>query len=190
MRALLSISDKSGLVDFAKALSEAGVELIASGGTARALVDAGLPVKSVEDLTGLPSVLGGRVKTLHPAIHGGILAQNTPEDQATLQERGWQPIDMVVVNLYPFVETIARPGVTEAEAIENIDIGGVALIRAAAKNFARVAIITDPQDYPIVLDEISKQGGTTLETRRRLAGKAFALTCAYDTAIAKYFEGR
>jgi phosphoribosylaminoimidazolecarboxamide formyltransferase/IMP cyclohydrolase len=190
MRALLSISDKSGLVDFAKALNQAGVELVASGGTAKALLDAGLPVKSVEDLTGLPSVLGGRVKTLHPAIHGGILAQNTPEDQATLKERGWQPIDLVVVNLYPFVETISKPGVTEAEAIENIDIGGVALIRAAAKNFARVAIITSPVDYKLVLDEITRQGATTLETRRVLAGKAFALTSAYDTAIAGYFAGK
>ncbi len=187
MRALLSISDKSGLVDFARGLNKAGVELIASGGTAKALADAGLPVKSVEDLTGLPSVLGGRVKTLHPAIHGGILAQDTPEDRATLKERGWEPIDLVVVNLYPFVETISKPGVTEADAIENIDIGGVALIRAAAKNFARVAILTDPADYPIVLDEIGRQGNTTLETRRRLAGKAFAATCAYDTAIAGYF---
>jgi phosphoribosylaminoimidazolecarboxamide formyltransferase/IMP cyclohydrolase len=190
MRALLSISDKSGLLDFAKALSQAGVELIASGGTAKALLDAGLPVKSVEDLTGLPSVLGGRVKTLHPAIHGGILAQNTPEDLATLKERGWQPIDLVVVNLYPFVETISRPGVTEVDAIENIDIGGVALIRAAAKNFARVAIITSPEDYQLVLDEITRQGSTTMETRRMLAGKAFALTAAYDTAIAGYFKGR
>jgi phosphoribosylaminoimidazolecarboxamide formyltransferase/IMP cyclohydrolase len=187
MKALLSVSDKRGLLDFARGLDAAGIGLIASGGTARALRDGGLPVQSVEDLTGLPSVLGGRVKTLHPAIHGGILAQDTPEDRATLDERGWHAIDLVVVNLYPFVETVAKPGVTEAEAIEQIDIGGVALIRAAAKNYARVTVITSPEDYAPVLEEIQANGQSTPETRRRLAHKAFAATAAYDAAIDAYF---
>ena len=188
-RALLSVYDKSGLVDFAGGLRAAGVELIASGGTAQALREAGLPVMSVEELTGLPSILGGRVKTLHPAIHAAILARGTDEDQATLEAAGWQPIDLVVVNLYPFVETISREDATEAGAIEQIDIGGVALIRAAAKNFARVTVITGPEDYAAVLKEIEAGGDTTPETRRRLAQKAFAVTAAYDAAITAYFSG-
>jgi phosphoribosylaminoimidazolecarboxamide formyltransferase / IMP cyclohydrolase len=187
MRAFLSVSDKSGLVDFARALYEQGIELIASGGTATVLREAGLFVSSVEDLTGLPSVLGGRVKTLHPAVHGGILAQDTPEDHATLDQRGWQRIDYVVVSLYPFVETISKAGISEAEAIEQIDIGGVALIRGAAKNFGRVTVITSPDDYESVLDELREQGCTTLNTRRELAQKAFGVTAAYDSAIASYF---
>lgn len=187
MRAFLSVSDKAGLIDFARGLNQHGIELVASGGTAAALREAGLPVTSVEDLTGLPSVLGGRVKTLHPAIHGGILAQDTPEDQATLVKWGWQNIDFVVVNLYPFVETVSREGVSEAEAVENIDIGGVALIRAAAKNFARVTVIIHPDDYGRVLAEVQRDGCTALATRRALAHKAFGLTAAYDAAIAGYF---
>jgi phosphoribosylaminoimidazolecarboxamide formyltransferase/IMP cyclohydrolase len=186
MRAFLSVSDKTGLVDFARGLNQQGVELVASGGTATALREAGLPVTSVEDLTGLPSVLGGRVKTLHPAIHGGILAQDTP-NQATLVKWGWQNIDFVVVNLYPFVETISQQEVSEAEAIENIDIGGVALIRAAAKNFARVTVITQSEDYGRVLEEVQRDGCAALETRRALAQKAFGVTAAYDAAIAGYF---
>jgi phosphoribosylaminoimidazolecarboxamide formyltransferase/IMP cyclohydrolase len=186
-RALLSVYDKSGLVDFARGLSELGVELVASGGTGKALRGAGLSVLTVEDLTGLPGVLGGRVKTLHPAIHGGILAQDTPEDGATLKERGWRSIDLVVVNLYPFVETIAHPDVTLAEAVEQIDVGGVALIRAAAKNFKRVAVLTCPADYEAVLSELRESGNTSLETRRRLAVRAFGVTAAYDQAIAGYF---
>jgi phosphoribosylaminoimidazolecarboxamide formyltransferase/IMP cyclohydrolase len=187
-RALLSVYDKTGLVDFALALIDAGAEIVASGGTARALSEAGLPVTSVEALTGLPSVLGGRVKTLHPAIHGGILARDTAEDRATLNDSGWGMIDLVAVSLYPFVETISKEGVTEAEAIEQIDIGGVALIRAAAKNYARVTVITSPAGYAPVLTEVA-EGGTTAETRRALASEAFAVTAAYDTSIAGYFAG-
>ncbi len=186
MRALLSVSNKKGLLDFARGLSDLGVELIASGGTAQTLSEAGLKVKSVEELTGLPSVLGGRVKTLHPAIHGGILAQDTPEDHATLEQWKWEQIDLVVVNLYPFVETIARENIREAEAVEQIDIGGVALIRAAAKNFSRVTVIATPDDYEAVLTELQSQGSTTPQMRRRLAQKAFAVTAAYDAAIATY----
>jgi len=188
-RALLSVSDKTGLAGFARGLSDAGVELIASGGTARALRDAGLTVTSVEELTGLPSVLGGRVKTLHPAIHGGILARDTDEDRATLAEQGWGALDLVVVNLYPFVETVGRAGVTPEEAVEQIDIGGVALLRAAAKNYARVTVISDPVDYDAVLAEIREGGDTTPGTRLALACKAFAHTAAYDAAITAYLTG-
>jgi phosphoribosylaminoimidazolecarboxamide formyltransferase/IMP cyclohydrolase len=190
MRALLSVSDKRNLVDFAKGLSEVRFELVASGGTGRVLRDADLMVLTVEDLTGFPGVLGGRVKTLHPAIHGGILARDTPDDQATLEAWDWDYIDLVAVNLYPFVETVAREGVTPAEAVEMIDIGGVALIRAAAKNYARVTVITDPADYDAVLAEIQAEGNTSLETRFRLAQKAFGVTAAYDAAIAAYFSAQ
>ena len=186
-RALLSVWDKTGLVGFATGLHEAGAELVASGGTAHALHEAGLPVASVEDFTGLAPVLGGRVKTLHPAIHAGILARDTDEDRAALEENGWSLIDLVAVNLYPFVETVSQEGVTEAEAIEQIDIGGVALIRAAAKNFARVTVVTAPADYDRVLEEIRRAGDTSPDTRRELALKAFATTTAYDAAIADYF---
>jgi phosphoribosylaminoimidazolecarboxamide formyltransferase/IMP cyclohydrolase len=188
-RALLSVSDKTGLTDFARGLSEVGVELIASGGTAQAIRDAGLPVTSVAKYTGLPSVLGGRVKTLHPAIHGGILARDSDDDRATLSEQDWRAIDVVVVNLYPFVETIGRAGVTLEEAIEQIDIGGVALLRAAAKNHARVTVVSDPADYAAVLAEIRENGNTPPETRFSLARKAFAQTAAYDAAIAGYLAG-
>ncbi len=188
-RALLSVYDKSGLVDFAHSLSELGVELVASGGTGNALREAGLDVTTVEDLTGLPSVLGGRVKTLHPAIHGGILAQETGDDRATLDAQGWSPIDLVVVNLYPFVETVSRPGVTLDQAVEQIDIGGVALIRAAAKNFGRVTVVTTPDDYDAVLSEFQAHGDTTPEARQRLAMKAFGVTAAYDEAITAYLTG-
>ncbi|MGF1506053.1 MAG: bifunctional phosphoribosylaminoimidazolecarboxamide formyltransferase/IMP cyclohydrolase [Anaerolineae bacterium] len=187
MRALLSVFDKTGLLEFAKALHKQGVDLVASGGTGRVLRDAGLSVTTVEDLTGLPSVLGGRVKTLHPAIHGGILAREVDADE--LAEHGWQPIELVVVNLYPFVQTVAREGVTQAEAIEQIDIGGVALIRAAAKNFERVTIVTNPEDYDQVLAEITVEGSTSQGTRLALARKAFALTAAYDVAIADFLIG-
>ena len=186
-RALLSVSDKSGLVAFARGLVEAGVELVASGGTAHALEDAGLPVLTVEALTDLPPVLGGRVKTLHPAIHGGILARPTDEDTATLIAQGWEAIDYVVVNLYPFEQTVARAGVTRSEAVEQIDIGGVALIRAAAKNAARVTVVVDPGDYKTVLDAVN-QGGVPQGLRERLALKAFRRTAAYDAAIAAYLS--
>jgi len=189
MRALLSLSDKTGLIDFASGLHNLGVELIASGGTARAIAEAGLPVTPVADLTGFPEILGGRVKTLHPAIHGPILARDTEEHRAELAAHGLSPIDIVVCNLYPFQQTVARPGVTEAEAVENIDIGGVTLLRAGAKNFERVIVLVDPADYGWVLEALEGDG-PDLEHRRRLALKAFRHTAAYDAAISNYFAGR
>lgn len=184
--ALLSVSDKRGLEAFARGLHELGWELLASGGTALRLREAGLPVEDIATYTASPEILGGRVKTLHPRVHGGILARDTAEDRADLERIGARPIDLVVVNLYPFRETVTREGVTLEEAVEQIDIGGVALLRAAAKNFARVTVVCDPEDYDAVLAELKAQGQTTLETRRRLAQKAFAHTAAYDTAIAAY----
>jgi phosphoribosylaminoimidazolecarboxamide formyltransferase/IMP cyclohydrolase len=186
-KALLSVYNKSGLLDFARGLHALGWTLIASGGTARLLGEAQLPVREVADYTGSPEILGGRVKTLHPAISGGLLARSTPTDRAELAQLGWEPIDLVAVNLYPFEGTIARPGVTLEEAIENIDIGGVTLIRAAAKNHARVVLVCDPADYPEVLASL-RDGGVPDETRRRLAVKGFALTARYDAAIAAYLE--
>jgi phosphoribosylaminoimidazolecarboxamide formyltransferase/IMP cyclohydrolase len=187
--ALLSVSNKTGLAEFARGLSDAGVGFTASGGTAKALRDAGLSVTGVEELTGLPSILGERVKTLHPAIHGGILARDTDDDRATLAKQGWHALDLVVVNLYPFVETVGREGVTPEETVEQIDIGGVALLRAAAKNHARVTVVSDPADYDAVLAEIRERGDTAPETRLSLARKAFAHTAAYDAAITGYLAG-
>ena len=185
-RALLSVSDKTGLPDFARGLATLGWTLVASGGSARALRDAGLPVTEVAEVTGAPEMLGGRVKTLHPAIHGGILARDSESDRAELAKHGIQPIDLVVCNLYPFRETVAQPGITLAEAIEQVDIGGVALLRAAAKNFERVAVICDVEDYAPVLAELRSAGAVSGATRRRLAARAFAHTRDYDTAIAAY----
>lgn len=182
-RAILSVYDKSDLTDLARSLAEWDVELIASGGTARVLRDAGIPVQAVSKVTGSPEILGGRVKTLHPAIHGGILSRRTSADQDELDGLGWDEIDVVVVNLYPFEETAADADASPEEVIEQIDIGGVALLRAAAKNFAHVAVICDPADYPSVMDEIEIDGEVSLETRRRLAVKAFNRTAAYDAAI-------
>lgn len=187
-RAILSVYDKAGLLEFATALSQLNWEIIASGGTARQLRTAGLTVLDVAEVTGAPEMLGGRVKTLHPAIHGGILARSLPEDQADLSAQGIQPIDLVVCNLYPFQETIAQPGVTLAEAIEQIDIGGVTLLRAAAKNFARVAIVCDPQDYTGILGELRANDAISHATRQRLAVKAFAHTRDYDTTITAYLQ--
>lgn len=187
-RALLSVYDKSGLVEFTSELTLHGMELVASGGTASLLSKAGLPVTPVETITGYPELLGGRVKTLHPAIHGGILVRRIPEHLSELQAHGLTPIDMVVVNLYPFQETVAREGVTLAEALEQIDIGGVALLRAAAKNFPDVTVVCDPVDYGEVLQAL--QDNCLDQTlRRRLALKAFQHTAAYDTAIADYLAG-
>jgi phosphoribosylaminoimidazolecarboxamide formyltransferase/IMP cyclohydrolase len=187
-RALLSVSDKTGLVDLARALASRGVALISTGGTAKALADAGLQVRDVAEVTGFPEMLGGRVKTLHPAIHGGLLARRSDaEHQAALRQHGIAPIDLLVVNLYPFAATVARQA-GFAECVENIDIGGPALIRAAAKNHEDVAVITDPADYASLLDEIARHGGgTSLAFRRRLAGLAYARTAAYDAAIAHWF---
>jgi phosphoribosylaminoimidazolecarboxamide formyltransferase/IMP cyclohydrolase len=184
--ALLSVADKSGLVDFARNLSNNGWDFVASGGTAKALSQAGLPATEVADLTQAPEMLGGRVKTLHPKIHGGILARDTDADHAELQQHGIKAIDMVVCNLYPFQQTIAKPDVTLAEAIENIDIGGVALLRAAAKNFARVTVICDPADYAAVAKELGKANVLSDEHRAKLARKAFAHTAHYDAAITQY----
>jgi phosphoribosylaminoimidazolecarboxamide formyltransferase / IMP cyclohydrolase len=186
-RAILSVYDKTGLVEFAQGIAALGYELVASGGTARLLRQAGLAVLDVADVTGSPEMLGGRVKTLHPAIHGGILAQDTETDTADLAAQNIQPIDLVVCNLYPFSQTIAQPGVTLAEAVEQIDIGGVTLLRAAAKNFARVTVICDPADYVIVLDAL-RTGALDHDQRHKLAVKAFEHTRDYDTAIAAYLS--
>ena len=185
-RALLSVSDKTGLIELARTLRERNVELVASGGTAATLANAGLPVRTVESVTGFPEMIGGRVKTLHPAIHAGILARRTPEHLAELAARDLSTIDLVVVNLYPFQATVARAETTFEEAIEQIDIGGVALLRAAAKNFESVTVLCDPTDYAAVAEEIQGGGETTRETRARLALVAFRLTSAYDAAIAHY----
>ena len=188
MRALLSVSDKQGLVAFAQGLVDLEYTLVASGGTARVLCDAGLPVIPVSQVTGFPEILDGRVKTLHPAIHGGILARKTSKDFAELEEHGIEPIDLVVVNLYPFTETVAREDVDVEEAIEQIDIGGVALLRAAAKNFARVVPVCSPADYEWVLKALQEHR-LDINARRRLAAKAFRHTAMYDAAIAGYLAG-
>ena len=185
-RAILSVYDKRNLVDLADGLTRAGWELLASGGTARALRERGLAVREVAEVTGAPELLGGRVKTLHPAIHGGILARPGAADEADLNAHDIAPIDLVVCNLYPFQETVARPDATLAEVVEQIDIGGVALLRAGAKNFARVTVLCDPNDYRLVLDELQTQGAVTAATRQRLAYKAFALTRDYDAAVAAF----
>ncbi|KAL6481066.1 hypothetical protein MHYP_G00091460 [Metynnis hypsauchen] len=188
--ALLSVSDKSGLLDFAKRLVSVGLQLVASGGTAKALRDAGLSVRDVSELTGFPEMLGGRVKTLHPAVHGGILARHSPSDQADMEKLGFSLVRVVVCNLYPFVKTVATPNVTVADAVEQIDIGGVTLLRAAAKNHARVTIVCDPSDYNLVAKEMesSDNHDTSLDTRKTLALKAFTHTAQYDEAIADYFR--
>ncbi|KAM9454378.1 bifunctional purine biosynthesis protein ATIC [Clarias gariepinus] len=188
--ALLSVSDKTGLLDFAKRLVSTGLSLVASGGTAKALRDAGLSVRDVSELTGFPEMLGGRVKTLHPAVHGGILARNTPSDQADMEKLGFSLVRVVVCNLYPFVKTVASPNVTVAEAVEQIDIGGVTLLRAAAKNHARVTVVCDPADYEQVAKEMeaSSEKDTSVQMRQTLALKAFTHTAQYDDAIADYFR--
>jgi len=187
-RALLSVSDKKGLVEFARGLASMGVEIISTGGTARTLREASLKVQEVAELTGFPEMLDGRVKTLHPFIHGGILARRElPEHMAQLKAHNIKPIDMVVVNLYPFEATIEKPGCSEQEAIEHIDIGGPCLIRAAAKNHTGVAVVVDPQDYEPLLGEIREHGGKiSLSTSRALAQKAFELTSRYDALIARW----
>ncbi len=189
-RALLSVSDKTGLVELARGLAALGVELLSTGGTARALSEAGLSVREVAELTGFPEMLDGRVKTLHPAIHGGILAQRTvPEHMRQLAHHGIQPIDLVVVNLYPFEQTAARAGAGVEEVVEQIDVGGPAMIRAAAKNHAGVAVLVEPAQYTPVLDELRASGGElSLETRRRLAREAFRRTAQYDAAIAAWLR--
>ena len=185
--AILSVYDKTGLVDFAGGLSELGWRLLASGGTARLLNENGIKVGEVADYTKSPEILGGRVKTLHPAIHGGLLARSTQADRRQLIELGWDYIDLAAVNLYPFEATIAREGVSYAEVIENIDIGGVTLIRAAAKNHERVTLVCDPVDYPEVLAAMQK-GGADDDLRKRLAVKGFQSTAQYDSIISSYLS--
>ncbi|WP_420643704.1 bifunctional phosphoribosylaminoimidazolecarboxamide formyltransferase/IMP cyclohydrolase [Candidatus Leptofilum sp.] len=187
-QALLSVSNKTGLVELAQALHELGYALIASGGTARAVRESGLSVQDVADLTQAPEMLGGRVKTLHPAVHGGILARNIDSDQADMKAQGYQNIDLVVCNLYPFQETVAKEGVTLPEAVEQIDIGGVTLLRAAAKNHLRVTVLCEPTDYEKVLAELRGQGDTALTTRQTLALKAFQHTAVYDDAISNFLR--
>ena len=190
-RALLSVFDKTGLIELGRGLVELGIELVASGGTATALREAGLAVVDVAELTQSPEMLGGRVKTLHPRIHGGILARRElAEDRADLESQSIGPIDLVVVNLYPFEATVSKPDVTFAEAIEKIDIGGPSMIRSAAKNQAHVGVLVEPDDYAGVLEELRAQGGLTETTRRRLALKAFRRTAAYDTAIQSWLAGQ
>ena len=187
-RALISVSDKSGLDAFARGLHDLGVELLSTGGSAAYLRGIGLPVVEVSDYTGYPECFDGRVKTLHPKVHGGFLYQReNPEHVARATELGVPPIDLLVVNLYPFEQTIAKPGVTFEDAVENIDIGGPAMLRGACKNHSSVTVITDPADYAPVLEEMQNNSGSThLKTRERLAIKVFQRTAAYDTAIANY----
>jgi phosphoribosylaminoimidazolecarboxamide formyltransferase / IMP cyclohydrolase len=185
--AILSVHDKAGIIEFAQELIHLGWTLLASGGTARLLREYNILVTEVADYTRSPEILGGRVKTLHPAIHGGLLARPTDEDHRQLLDLGWDYIDLVAVNLYPFEETIARPDVTYADAIENIDIGGVTLIRAAAKNHERVTLVCEPSDYHNVLDELCGDG-ISAKTRAKLAVKGFASTARYDTAIHDYLK--
>lgn len=185
-RALISVSDKTGLVAFAKGIVAAGLEIISTGGTKKALDEAGVPSLAIEEVTGFPEMMDGRVKTLHPKIHGGLLGRRDLDSHmAAMRSHGITEIDLVVVNLYPFKETIEKPDVTEAEAIENIDIGGPSMLRSGAKNFASVAVVVDPTDYELVLTEL-QAGGTTLGTRKYLAAKVFRHTAAYDALIAGY----
>lgn len=187
-RALISVYDKTGIVPFAEFLQKAGVEIVSTGGTAKALKEAGLKVVELSDYTGYPEMLSGRVKTLHPKIHGGLLyVRGNAEHEATVKKHGIGSIDIVVVNLYPFEKVAATPGASKEEILENIDIGGPSLIRSAAKNYTSVVVIVDPSDYDMIIDEIKTQGGITSDRRRELAGKAYAKTATYDAAIASYF---
>jgi phosphoribosylaminoimidazolecarboxamide formyltransferase/IMP cyclohydrolase len=188
-RALISVHDKTGIADFGRALAQRDVQIVSTGGTARHLREAGVDVALVEEKTGFPEILGGRVKTLHPKIFGGVLADDTRDDHARdMAQAAIEAFDLVVVNLYPFEKTVAA-GRGRGEVIENIDVGGPAMIRAAAKNHSRVAVLVDPSDYESVLEEIRTTGGTRLDTRERLAARAFSRTAAYDAAIARYFAG-
>jgi phosphoribosylaminoimidazolecarboxamide formyltransferase/IMP cyclohydrolase len=188
-RALISVSDKTGLVPFAQILAQAGIEILSTGGTARTLREAGLAVKDVSEHTGFPEMLDGRVKTLHPKVHGGLLfIRGNETHEAAIRAHDIQPIDLVVVNLYPFEQTVAKPGASLHDAIENIDIGGPSMLRSAAKNHESVTVVVDPFDYAEVAKQISGDGNTTLELRRKLAAKVFARTAAYDGAIAAHLQ--
>jgi phosphoribosylaminoimidazolecarboxamide formyltransferase/IMP cyclohydrolase len=189
-RAIISVTDKTGVVDFARSLAGFGVGILSTGGTARALRDGGVAVTDISDYTGFPEIMDGRVKTLHPKIHGGLLGiRGNPEHDRMMKEHDISPIDMVVVNLYQFEKTVEKEGVTLEEAVENIDIGGPSMLRSSAKNFRFVTVVADPADYRLVLDEMaSHAGGTTLETRFRLARKVFRITSAYDAAISRFLD--
>jgi len=188
-RALLSVSDKTGIVEFARELKERGIELLSTGGTAKLLVRHGISVKEVAEHTGFPEIMGGRLKTLHPRIHGGLLGRRGV-DEAVMREHGIEPIDLLAVNLYPFAATVARPDCSYDDAVENIDIGGPAMVRAAAKNHASVTVVVDPGDYRGLLDELAaNQGATRIVVRQRLAAKAFAHTAQYDAMVSAYFTG-
>ena len=189
-RAIISVTDKRGVADFAKSLSKFGVQILSTGGTARVLREGGLAVTDISEYTGFPEMLDGRVKTLHPKVHGGLLGvRDNPEHVKMMKAHGIENIDLIVVNLYQFEKTIEKEGVTLEEAIENIDIGGPAMLRSSAKNFRHVTVVVDPADYEPVLREMEESGGaTTLETRFRLAKKVFKLTHHYDGAISRYLE--
>ena len=188
-RALISLTDKSGIEDFAKELAALGVEILSTGGTAAKMRESGIEVMDVSEFTGFPEMLDGRVKTLHPKVHGGILNQRANSDhQSQCAEHGLKNIDIIAVNLYAFEKTVADPNCTLGAAIENIDIGGPTMLRAAAKNFYDVTVIVDPADYPQVLKEMKETGNTTLKTRFRLAAKVFALTSNYDTTISAWLD--
>jgi phosphoribosylaminoimidazolecarboxamide formyltransferase/IMP cyclohydrolase len=188
-RALLSVSDKTGIVEFARELKERGIELLSTGGTAKLLLRHGIAVKEVAEHTGFPEIMGGRVKTLHPKIHGGLLGRRGIDD-SMMREHGIEPIDLLAVNLYPFAATVARPDCSYEEAVENIDVGGPAMVRAAAKNHAAVTVVVDPGDYRGLLDELAaNQGATQVAMRQRLAAKAFAHTAQYDAMVSAYFTG-
>ncbi len=188
-RALISLTDKSGIENFAQELADLGVEILSTGGTAKKMRDHGISVTDVSEFTGFPEMLDGRVKTLHPLVHGGILNQRSnPDHQKQCAEHNIKPIDIIAVNLYAFEKTVADPDCSLADAIENIDIGGPTLLRASAKNFNDVTVIVDPSDYPQVLAEIKETGNTTLKTRFRLAVKVFELTSTYDTTIAAWLN--
>ena len=189
-RAIISVTDKTGIVEFANSLSRFGVQVLSTGGTARTLREGGISVTDISDYTGFPEMMDGRVKTLHPKVHGGLLGlRDNPEHVKMMKAHGIKPIDMVVVNLYQFEKTVAKEGVTLDEAIENIDIGGPSMLRSSAKNFKYVTVIVDPADYKLVLEEMESTGGeTSLETRFRLARKVFRLTHQYDGAISTFLE--
>lgn len=189
-RAIISVTDKSGIVDFAKSLSRFDVEILSTGGTAKTLRQGGVSVTDISEYTGFPEMMDGRVKTLHPKVHGGLLGlRDNPEHVRMMKAHGIKGIDMVVVNLYQFEKTVAKEGVTLEEAIENIDIGGPSMLRSSAKNFKDVTVVVDPADYGTVLSEMESSGGkTTLQTRFRLAKKVFRLTHAYDGAISRYLD--
>ena len=189
-RAIISVTDKTGVVDFAKSLSEFGVQILSTGGTARVLREGGVSVTDISEYTGFPEMLDGRVKTLHPKVHGGLLGlRDNPEHVSVMKEHGIKNIDLVVVNLYQFEKTAAKEGVRLEDAIEEIDIGGPTMLRSSAKNFRDVTVITDPADYEAVLNEMKESNGmTSLETRFRLAKKVFRLTHHYDGAISNYLE--